>query len=216
MKKVFRLFFVSACFGFMGLVLWVGSGSAEPPVPNQNPGSLVSPLGGAILAALRQHVAPVPQTGQTIISQAGDDGDIQAGVVPPSPRFTDNGDGTITDNLTRLIWLQEVNCFEAENWFNALTDANTLNSGECGLTDGSVEGDWRLPNIRELMSLIDYGMRLPASSFPGIETSSYWTSTSSPAALHGPWNVSFEDGEPHQIGKPLLTAAFVLPVRGGS
>ena len=40
---------------------------------------------------------------------------------------------------------------------NALRCANKLNSGECGLSDGSVEGDWRLPNVREMQSLIDYG-----------------------------------------------------------
>ncbi len=50
---------------------------------------------------------------------------------------------------------------------NALTESNTLNSGECGLTDGSDVGDWRLPNVKELQSLIDYG---DISMFGGFET----------------------------------------------
>ena len=60
----------------------------------------------------------VPQTGQTTCwdpgattipvgiipcANTGQDGDVQAGVVPPGPRFMDNGDGTDTDNLTGLI-----------------------------------------------------------------------------------------------------------------
>ena len=79
----------------------------------------------------------------------GQDGDWQKGVAWPNPRFTDNGNGTVTDNLTGLTWLKNANCYGTRVWATALTDANTLNSGECGLTDGSVEGDWRLPNVRE-------------------------------------------------------------------
>ncbi len=50
------------------------------------------------------------QTGQTTSFAPGDDGDIQAGVPFPTPRFRDNQDGTVTDNLTGLIWLREANC----------------------------------------------------------------------------------------------------------
>jgi len=55
----------------------------------------------------------------------GLDGDIHAGVPIPSPRFTDNLNGTITDNL----WLKNANCFRAQSWANALHAANTLTSG---------------------------------------------------------------------------------------
>ena len=86
------------------------------------------------------------------------------GVAWPNPRFTDNSNGTVTDNLTGLIWLKNANCFGTQTWANALSAANTLNSGECGLTDGSAEGDWRLPNVREQQSLIDYGRFQPGSA----------------------------------------------------
>ena len=46
--------------------------------------------------------ALVPQTGQTAIFATGDDGDVAAGIKSPVPRFTDNGDGTVTDNLRGL------------------------------------------------------------------------------------------------------------------
>ena len=53
--------------------------------------------------------ALVPQTGQTDYYAAGDDGALQKGVPWPTPRFTDNGNGTVTDNLTHLIWLKNAN-----------------------------------------------------------------------------------------------------------
>ena len=64
--------------------------------------------------------AEIARTGQTISYASGDDGDVQAGVAWPDPRFTDNGDGTITDNLTGLMWLKDANCFGSQTWTNAL------------------------------------------------------------------------------------------------
>ena len=66
--------------------------------------------------------APVPKTGQTISYEPGDDGYYQKGVAWPNPRFTDNGDGTVTDNLTGLIWLKNANCFGTRTWATALSD----------------------------------------------------------------------------------------------
>jgi hypothetical protein len=79
-----------------------------------------------------------------------DDGDIQAGVAFPAPRFRAMGDGTVRDNLTDLIWLQQADCFRDRTWAQALMDANSLADGSCGLTDRSHAGDWRLPNVKEL------------------------------------------------------------------
>jgi hypothetical protein len=103
--------------------------------------------------------APVPQTGQTTPYAAGDDGSIRAGVPWPSPRFTDNLDGTVTDHLTGLIWLKNADCdaLRSTDWATAVFNAHSLASGICGLADGSVAGDWRLPNVKELQSLVDFG-----------------------------------------------------------
>ena len=106
--------------------------------------------------------AGVPRTGQTSSYGPRDDGALRKGVAWPTPRFTDNNNGTITDNLTGLIWLRNANYFGARSWTQALDDANGLHSGMAGLTDGSQVGDWRLPNIRELRSLIDYERYAPA------------------------------------------------------
>src|SRR5262249_37871397 len=109
----------------------------------------------ASLAAVATE-AHVPQTGQETSFAVGDDGDLQKGVPLPVPRFTINGDGTVTDNLTRLIWLRDAGCIGLKTWAAALTSANTLASGTCGLSDGSVAGNWRLPNVKELFSVINY------------------------------------------------------------
>jgi hypothetical protein len=132
----------------------------------------------------------LPQTGQTASYGASDDGALQEGVAWPSPRFTDNGNGTVTDNLTGLLWLKNANCFGPVAWTAALTDANGLATGACGLTDGSTAGEWHLPNRKELMSLIDYSRSSPAlpsgDPFTSVQ-SGYWSSTTSAFNALGVW-----------------------------
>jgi hypothetical protein len=162
--------------------------------------------------------APVAKTGQTTSYGTGDDGGHEAGVVSPSPRFTDNTDGTVRDNLTGLIWLKNANCFGPRNWATALTDCNTLNSGECGLTDESAEGDWRLSNIKELQSLIDFGNYNPALPtghlFSGVQSDYYWSGTSYAINPTFAWYVSMYNGSAYYDNKSL--SYYVWPVRGGN
>jgi Protein of unknown function (DUF1566) len=187
--------------------------------------------------------APVPQTGQTASFATGDDGDLEKGVASPNPRFTvnvnaadDNGagggivgngicdgtescNGTVTDNLTGLIWLKNANCFGVRTWALALSDVNGLNTGECGLTDGSVAGDWRLPNVRELQSLIDYGHNNPAlpsnHPFTNVQASSYWSSSTVASFSNDAWGVNFDFGNVG-LGDKNGVILFVPAVRGGS
>lgn len=138
-------------------------------------------------SARAQQFAPVPQTRQIQSYVTGDDGDLQMGVQWPNPRFNDNGDGTVTDHLTGLIWLKNNYCFGwQENWWGALDASNNLADGQCGLSDGSIPGEWRLPNIRELYSLVDFANHNPSlpSGHPFIGhpfddsiTGVYWSST---------------------------------------
>ena len=170
--------------------------------------------------------ADVAKTGQTGCWDAsgasincaatGQDGTFQTGV-SVSPRFTDNGDGTVKDNLTGLIWLKNPACFGASNWTQALADANTLASGSCGLTDGSAAGDWRLPNVKELQSLIDYGhfnTALPSGHPFSVYNWGHWSSTSSAGNPDGAWAVGISNGS---VGGFLKSDAswYVWPVRGG-
>ncbi len=68
-------------------------------------------------------------------------------------RFLDNGDGTVTDCRTDLVWLKNTFCFDSEVWGLPMTFAAGLNDSECGLNDGSVEGDWRQPTKEELQGI---------------------------------------------------------------
>ena len=170
--------------------------------------------------------APVPKTGQTgcwdasgnSISCAGtgQDGEHQKGILV-SPRFTDNSDGTVKDNLTGLFWLKNANCFGLQNWTSALSRANTLASGSCGLTDASVAGDWRLPTVKELWSLINFGQVLPALSsghpFAMVQSDHYWSSTSVPNNPYLAWRVYLSYGDTNGVNK--TTSVYVWPVRGG-
>jgi len=159
--------------------------------------------------------APVGKTGQTTSYAPGDDGDWQAGLSSPVPRFTDNGDGTVSDNLTGLIWLKNARCFYS-NWLDALSNCNTLNSGECGLSDGSVEGDWRLPNLKELQSLLDYGRYNPClplgHPFSVASGGGYWSSTTHSFSSYYAWEV--QTGGAYVFATDKTQLKSVWPVRG--
>lgn len=121
--------------------------------------------------------APVAATGQLTSYAFGDDGDFQAGIAVPGSRFQDNEDGTFTDALTGIIWLGIRNCLIRFSWGSAVEYANNLNanSDACpNLNDDSVAGDWRLPNIKELYSLIDVTQSTPALP-PEIPFTGEWT-----------------------------------------
>ncbi len=142
---------------------------------------------------------------------------MRRGVAWPSPRLTDNGNGTVTDNLTGLIWLRNANAFGIRNWATALTDCANLNSGEGALADGSVAGDWRLPNIQELQSLIDYDRHSPAlpsgHPFTGVDLGGYWTGTTATNVTDSAWRVVLNTGLTGTGSKTV--ACGVWPVRGG-
>jgi len=91
--------------------------------------------------------------------------------------YTDNSDGTVTDNHTGLVWQKDHKDNGATlTWEAALTYCNTLANGVDGLTDGSSTGDWRVPSFVELATLADYSY--PSSSYlNSIFTQTGWDST---------------------------------------
>jgi len=165
----------------------------------------------------RRIPAPVAKTGQTTSYVPGDDGDLQEGLGWPDPRFTDNGDGTVTDNLTRLVWLKDANCLGQAAWPDAVALPRTLSTCECGLTDASMAGDWRLPNLREMHSLIDFYPQtqptLPLGHpFLNVKpVSSYWSSTTALSDSTYAWGVDMTDGDPG-IGSKTVKG-YIWPVR---
>lgn len=155
--------------------------------------------------------AGVPTTGQTTSYQTGDDGDYRKGVTWPDPRFTIQADtNCVTDNLTGLVWARNANLNGAMTWSSAIVYCE-------GLIYGG-QSDWRLPNVKELQSLIDFGQDSPAlpsgHPFAGVLSDSYWSSTTSYA--DGPdyaWCVSLLTGDLYRGNK--APAWYAWPVRGG-
>lgn len=95
--------------------------------------------------------------------------------------FTDNGDGTITDNLTQLVW-QKIPNTAALTWEQALAYAE-------GLTIGT-SSDWRLPNIKELQSLNNELATNPSvfnPYFSSLGVHNYWSSTTLPNQTLSAW-----------------------------
>ncbi len=140
-------------------------------------------------------------TGQQASYVAGDDASQHQGVAWGASRFTNNGDGTVTDTVTGLVWLRDAGCLPPAVWATALTEVSGLSAGACALTDGSKAGDWRLPNLNELESLVDVSAAHPAltpgNPFLNVSTAIYWSSTSyfggqlgSPSA----WAIRMDDG----------------------
>ena len=144
-------------------------------------------------------IASLPRSGQISSYASGDDYSSLKGVAWPVTRFSDNSNGTVTDNLTGLVWLKNAGCFSPLDWPTALTEANRLANGSCGLTDGSITGQWRMPNINELESLVDVSQSSPAvsigSPFTGIIlANAYWSSTTYNALNSNAWAIRFTDG----------------------
>jgi hypothetical protein len=187
--------------------------------------------------------AGVPKTGQTncwnsnghtiACAGSGQDGEYQMGVEWPIPRYVDNGDGTVIDNLTGLTWLKDADCMGIMHWGDRADETfgvlGRLNGGEDFGCDDYTPGafdDWRLPNVREMHSLVHYGFYDPAISntagtgrwtegdpFTGIQSLKYWTSTTRTGYTHHVWLVYLYLGDVEEADK--FYSYHMWPVRGG-
>lgn len=130
----------------------------------------------------------IPDTGQTTVYTAGDDGSYLIN----SPSYTDNGNGTITDNVTGLVWQKQ------DDATNRIWDAANTYCTNLVLAGPG----WRLPTDFELMTIVDYGKYLPTINtayFSNTQSNNYWSSTidGTPSA----WYVDFGYGYPNKSGK---------------
>ena len=164
----------------------------------------------------------LPWTGQTTVYQANDDGTYQKGYTLARPivkgvgsnRFTDNGDGTISDAATGLMWVKDPIAapgapFNATmNWADAITNCEGLDFAE--------HTDWRLPNAKELQSIVDYGTSRPAidgTYFPNTQSDIYWSSTTDAGSSGYAWYVYFSYG--YVSGYNKASSYYVRAVRLG-
>lgn len=117
----------------------------------------------------------------------------------PASRFQDNYDATVTDQSTGLMWarcpegLSGTGCADGTaatfTWEAALIRAR--DSGLAGYTD------WRLPNLKELFSLVEERCVNPAINlavFPNTPASYFWSASPSADSSHFAWIVGFMNG----------------------
>ncbi|MCH7867310.1 MAG: DUF1566 domain-containing protein, partial [Myxococcales bacterium] len=175
----------------------------------------------------------LPDTGQTtcyvpgfgdVKGCAGTGQDGEYSINPMS--FTDNGDGTVTDNLTTLMWQQDgasssLNWYEASGTMDA-TD-NPTSTDVCGSLALGGHNDWRLPTPIELMGIVDYGTDGPAidtTYFPNtasFSTAQYWTSTTLNISPSNAWVVFSDEGDVRWARKGAdFSSQHVRCVRGVS
>ncbi len=122
--------------------------------------------------------------------------------------FTDNSDGTVTDNNTGLMWQQGEG--GQNTWEDAISYCENL----------SIAGyaDWRLPNKNELNSIIDYELYDPAidtNFFPDANASGYWSSTTYAVNSSYAWSVDFNYGDVNGYDSNKSSNYYVRCVRAG-
>jgi len=135
---------------------------------------------------------------------------VRGGQPEPLNHFLNNGDGTVTDTATGLMWERGTSSM---TWEAALAYAE-------GLTLAGYD-DWRLPTPKELQSIVDYSRSAPAidtALFPGTVSSKYWSSTTdADIYVNSPgiaWYVNFSSGFISYESSKRETYA-VRAVRGG-
>ena len=155
---------------------------------------------------LSDSVTDYPSTG----SKEGCDGWYHKGRVHS---YTDNGNGTITDNNTGLMWVKDgtgAGCDYSTmlTWEAAIAFCENLTFA--GYTD------WRLPNVNELQSIVDYSVSPPTIDPVFINTHGayYWSSTPFTNPAYLAWIVDFDTGLSYFEAKTTNTY-YVRPVRGG-
>jgi hypothetical protein len=187
-----------------------------------------------------------PASGQTTSYGPGSDGDVRAGAVLS---YTDNGDGTISDNNTGLMWEKKDDSggiHDKDNYYTWGMDSSpytmngtmvteflaTLNRAPCAAN----HCDWRIPNVKELQSIVDYEIPYPGpmvnaafhnaagctgctdvrlASCSCTASSDYWSSTTFRYPPTNAWRLCFSlGGVANFVDKSFNTA--VPAVRGGS
>ena len=147
-------------------------------------------------------------------------------------RYVDCGNGAVHDTVTNLIWLKNANCFGTKNYAAANNAAAGLGDGDCGLTDGSSPGDWRLPTKEEWDATIERADELncvnPALTnapgtacysigpqpFTGVQSYYYWSSSALATTPNGARKVGLSNGLKYNALK--TNPAYVWPVRSGN
>lgn len=121
--------------------------------------------------------------------------------------FVDNGNGTVSDTSTGLMWQQETPDIPM-TWKQALSYCESLHLAGYK--------DWRLPSKKELRSLVDYSQYKPAIDthyFQDTLSIFYWSSTTNADSTDAAWGEHFSDGYDYSSYKDVYN--YLRAVRGG-
>jgi hypothetical protein len=112
---------------------------------------------------------------------------IGTGSAPNKESYKDNGDGTVTDNITGLMWQQSG---------GGIIDSQTNAIGRCEALTLAGYADWRLPTLIELMSIVDpdNSQYINTVAFPDGRNFEYMTATPVFAMPQKAWYVPFQLG----------------------
>ncbi|MFN2377975.1 MAG: DUF1566 domain-containing protein [Candidatus Binatia bacterium] len=231
---------------FMAVLLAAGPAAAGSPCGDVNKTGTVTSSDalsvlkfavGQSITLLCDPSGGILKTGQTKcyntagaeISCAGTGQDGQTGL-GAARSFTDNGNGTVTDATTALVWEKLSDDGSIHDKDNKYTWLEAVTVKIAGLNAANFAGhdDWRLPNRFELDSLVNLGASGP-STYPPFHTSCaasctvtscsctrpdyYWTSSTYVGSASYAWTVYFAAGDAFSGMKP--TAYYVRAVRGG-
>jgi hypothetical protein len=201
-------------------------------------GSVKQPFATFYVRAVRGS-SSLPRTGQrtcwnetpVVISCAGSghDGETRAGL---SLAHVDNDDGTVTDLRTGLTWekLSDDGSIHDQDDFYTWDDALAVKIAALNSASFAGHADWRLPSVKELQSIVDYGSANPAIT-PAFDTECppgcasttcsctpnthvYWSSTTTAGDPQSAWFLTIGDGKVEPTPKTLTYN--VRAVRGGS
>jgi hypothetical protein len=214
--------------------MWLAGGGGLPDTCASD----LSACEGDLATCEAQPQGKAPKTGQTTCYDAGgsviacagtgQDGESQNGL---ARSFTDNGDGTITDNNSGLMWEKLSDDDSIHDKDTTYTWANAFASKVATLNGASFAGysDWRMPSTAELETLKNFGAVSPAV-YPAFNTGCmatctvttcsctqsayYWSSTTYQNGPSYAWSVSFADGFTFATGK--TSTYYARAVRAGS
>lgn len=183
---------------------------------------LMAALSGQLIAPSRADEPAAGQAEQSAGTRCGSDARI---------RYCDNGDGTVRDTKTGLLWLKDAGCSELGptndgrgTYDEANAAATTLRSGQCGLSDGSKAGDWRLPTSQEWQAMLNpifknpaignrdgTGKWRPGDVFVNLHSDGYWSSTEDSGASDYAWGAGLFAGVVASARKGI--EGYIWPVR---
>ena len=248
-KKLTLVLALITAFTATGLLLQglARAGDLEPPAGPDDPASAMYTIediyhyldtgvaGTKRTGGFVEPTSPPGPTGHTldeVHAKIGERCITCEGTLSAGGRWCDNGDGTVKDITTGLVWLRNADWGGKKPWRNSSTDCSSptytcyddahtraglleAGSANANLSDDSVVGDWRLPTKSELEGIVkgnEYVRSLNMRMFTGVQPDAYWSSTTYVANTAYAWYVYLYNGSVYHVHKAYY-GYYVWPVR---